>query len=576
MVSGRRSGKSFISSLVATYLACFSNYAKHLNAGERAVILVLARDRDQGRVCFAYIAGIIREIAPLAAMVVSERADEIELDNGTVIMVKTSDFRSVRGLTLAAVICDEVAFWDSQGVSPDTEIFRALKPAMATIPDSKLIAISSPYAMSGVLYEAHRDFFGKNDSNVLVWQSETRVMNPLIEADLIQRELERDPDSAKSEWLATFRDDLEAAFSLDSLRACVIPGRSELPSSSAIAYSGFVDPSGGRHDAFTVAIGHREKDGVVVDVVKAWYPPFDPSVVVREASDILKGYGVASIVGDNYGGEWPVESFKNCGIAYERAEKHKSELYLSLIPTVNAKLVELLDDHKLIEELRRLERRRGRTGKDSIDHPPRLSDDLANSVAGLVHLVLNNEDGGSSGFNARFHISNQPILPAYGEPLFIGLTLTEPVASVIAQGVGGSVQVLAALVSETGGLRHHVEGLLIPWLTQHARFAFSSWQRLLLGSYDDNMDLLTVQTLHASLETIAPWNWQQPSLQWEGRRESMLALLSQVERFTFQPKLQVSNDAVLIAQSLSRPTGCLGPVTLALPRIGVPQIQKDR
>jgi hypothetical protein len=93
---------------------------------------------------------------------------------------------------------------------------------MATIPDSKLIAISTPYAMNGVLYEAHRDYFGKSDSNVLVWQSETSVMNPTIDADLIQRELERDPDSAKSEWLATFRDVLatfrdvlEAAFSLD-------------------------------------------------------------------------------------------------------------------------------------------------------------------------------------------------------------------------------------------------------------------------------------------------------------------------------------------------------------------------
>jgi hypothetical protein len=92
-------------------LLVFSNYAKqHLNAGERAVILVLARDCDQGRVRFVYIARIIREIAPVAAMGVSEQADEIELDNGTVIMVKTSDFRSVRGLTVAAVICDEVAF----------------------------------------------------------------------------------------------------------------------------------------------------------------------------------------------------------------------------------------------------------------------------------------------------------------------------------------------------------------------------------------------------------------------------------------------------------------------------------
>ena len=52
---------------------------------------------------------------------------------------------------------------------------------MATIPDSKLIAISSPYAIRGVLYETHRDSFGKSDSNVLVWQSETRVMNPLVD-----------------------------------------------------------------------------------------------------------------------------------------------------------------------------------------------------------------------------------------------------------------------------------------------------------------------------------------------------------------------------------------------------------
>ena len=42
----------------------------------------------------------------------------------------------------------------------------------------------------------------------------------------------------------------------------------------------------------------------------------------------------------------------------------------------------------MIEELRRLERRRGRTGKDSIDHPAYGgSDDLANATAGVVHLL---------------------------------------------------------------------------------------------------------------------------------------------------------------------------------------------
>jgi hypothetical protein len=36
---------------------------------------------------------------------------------------------------------------------------------------------------------------------VLVWVAETRVMNPTISDDLIQRELERDPEAAKAEWL---------------------------------------------------------------------------------------------------------------------------------------------------------------------------------------------------------------------------------------------------------------------------------------------------------------------------------------------------------------------------------------
>ena len=40
------------------------------------------------------------------------------------------------------------------------------------------------------------------------------------------------------------------------------------------------------------------------------------------------------------------------------------------------------------DELRRLERRRGRSGKDTVDHPPLGSDDVANAVAGAVNLII--------------------------------------------------------------------------------------------------------------------------------------------------------------------------------------------
>jgi hypothetical protein len=53
----------------------------------------------------------------------------------------------------AACIADEIAFWDSGGISPDREVLVALRPAMSTISSSKLLIISTPYGQSGTLYD---------------------------------------------------------------------------------------------------------------------------------------------------------------------------------------------------------------------------------------------------------------------------------------------------------------------------------------------------------------------------------------------------------------------------------------
>ena len=135
--------------MTAVFIACFSSFKQYLNAGEKAAILVLARDRDQAKIVFSYVSGILRAVPALSAMIAVERADEIELDNGVIIMVKTSDFRAIRGLTVVAAILDEVAFWDSEGISPDREVLTVLRPATSTIPGAKLIAISTPYSQAG-------------------------------------------------------------------------------------------------------------------------------------------------------------------------------------------------------------------------------------------------------------------------------------------------------------------------------------------------------------------------------------------------------------------------------------------
>src|SRR5688500_8084521 len=82
-------------------------------------------------------------------MIVDQRTDEIELTTGVTILVKASDFGGVRGPTIACVVADEIAFWPSQGANPDDEVLSAIRPAMATIPDAKLLCISTGFAQIG-------------------------------------------------------------------------------------------------------------------------------------------------------------------------------------------------------------------------------------------------------------------------------------------------------------------------------------------------------------------------------------------------------------------------------------------
>jgi hypothetical protein len=547
-VVGRRGGKSFISSLTACFIACFSDFRKHLNAGERAAILILARDRDQAKIVFNYVSGILHAIPPLNAMIAVERADEIELDNDVIIMVKTSDFRAIRGLTVAAAILDEVAFWDSEGISPDREVLTALRPATSTIPGAKLIAISTPYSQAGSLYEAHRDHYGKDDEHVLVWQADSRTMNPTIDAGLIQRELERDPDAASAEWLATFRTDRQAAFSPESLEACTIKGRSELPASPIIQYRAFVDPSGGKADAFTVAVAHKSDGGTIVDCVRAWDSPFNPKVVTGEIAELLKSYGVLVVTGDRFAAEWPVAEFREHGIAYEQCEKNKSELYLAFVPVTNSGGVELPDDKRLLTELRRLERKRGRAGKDTVDHPPRLRDDLANSVAGVCYLLSSRNESSRREFNPALHVAPRRLtLAPSGWPLFVGLSCDNGVtASVIAQVYNTEVRVFFAAVSENMNLRRHLEENVRPWLTSNARGV------TMHGAYEHSEDPETASETHRTAGEVLGGEWCSIVTRWELRRDRMLSALVEAQPFTFRPRVQLDSvGAAPLSRALS-------------------------
>ncbi|MEC9245724.1 MAG: terminase family protein [Pseudomonadota bacterium] len=392
LIVGRRGGKSFVMALVAVYLACFRSYRQYLAPGERATVMLIAADRKQARVIARYISGMLNNIPLLRKLIEKETAESFDLTNGVTIEIGTASFRSTRGYSFAAVICDELAFWRTgdDSANPDFEILSAVRPGLATIPGAMLLCASSPYAKRGALWDAFRRYWAKDDAP-LVWKAATREMNPTLPQRTVDEAMERDRSSALAEYMGEFRTDIEAFVQLETVEQCIRTDFKMRPPIKALRgeYFAFVDPSGGSSDSMTLAIAHRnaKTDDIVLDALLERVPPFNPEQAVDEFCRHLRLYGINSVEGDRYAGEWPREQFRKRGFTYRVAGKTRSELYLDLLPVLNSGMVDLLDNQKLINQLISLERRVARGGRESIDHPPGGHDDCANAVAGVVQMT---------------------------------------------------------------------------------------------------------------------------------------------------------------------------------------------
>jgi hypothetical protein len=389
LVVGRRGGKSLILAATAAFLACFLDWHPFLTGGERGTVAIIAADRRQAGVIFKYLREMLA-IALFEGLIERETNELLELKNGITIEVQTASYRTIRGRTVVAALCDELAFWrnDETGSNPDSEIVAALRPAMATVKGARLLKASSPYARKGVLWDDFNRFYGDDNAETLVWRASSKQMNPSIPDEFLEREFRADPARAEAEYNALFRTDVENFVSREVVEGCVIRGRYELPPMKHETYGAFVDPSGGSSDAMTLCIVHRENDRVIVDAIRETRPPFSPESVVAEYAELLKTYKISVVVGDRYAGLWPRERFEAHGVKYEPSERPKSDLYRDLLPLLNAGRVELLDHPKSINQICSLERRTSRGGRDLIDSPPKQHEDVANAIAGAVTLAV--------------------------------------------------------------------------------------------------------------------------------------------------------------------------------------------
>jgi hypothetical protein len=361
-----------------------------LAPGEIGVVLICAVTREQAGVIMSYVKALF-DAPALRPLVVDESADSITLRHRVRIEVRSSNFRSIRGITCLAAIVDELAFLrDESSANPDVELYRALKPALLTT-KGLLLGISSPWAARGLLQAKWRKHFGQ-DGDVLLWQASSLTMHPGLDRELIEDAHADDPEAAAAEWDGAFRSDLESYVSLAVLEACMTSGCVERPPVAA-SYVGFLDAAAGSgRDSFTAAIAHAEprenaEPIVVVDAVREVRPPFDPQAVAGELAAFLKSYDISSARSDKYAGAWVVSAFATHGVHVEQDAEPKSQLYLAALPLLTSQRVDLLDLPKLRAQFAALDRRRRVGGRDVVDHPAGAHDDVANAVAGAIGLA---------------------------------------------------------------------------------------------------------------------------------------------------------------------------------------------
>jgi hypothetical protein len=242
LVLGRRSGKSAISAIIASYeaykLLCrgFPQAYYGLPAGSEIRIFCIANDKDQASIVFSDVQGHAEAIDYFKSSIANSTQTFMKLrtesdrkkfgkdsNKGTIVAAfKSSIAKGLRGRGVILAILDEIAFFLNTGYSSAEQIYRAMNPSLATFSpkdpksrhtpigssDGRMILISSPDAREGFFYTQYELAMSKSRgaSDMLVVQAPTWEVNPTISKDFYEKEYYKDPRAFMTEYGAEFSD----------------------------------------------------------------------------------------------------------------------------------------------------------------------------------------------------------------------------------------------------------------------------------------------------------------------------------------------------------------------------------
>jgi hypothetical protein len=167
MLAHRQAGKSTVVAVKALHKALFR---------PGSLVLIASPTQTQSNELFRKIGEVYDALGrPLPA--VQENAVTLGLSNGSRVVSCPGSPRSVRGYSAPAmIIVDEAA-------QADDDLFVALSPMMATVPDSPMVWVSTPWGQRGEFFRAWEDTGGDWARFRVTADRNPRISRAFLEAE---------------------------------------------------------------------------------------------------------------------------------------------------------------------------------------------------------------------------------------------------------------------------------------------------------------------------------------------------------------------------------------------------------
>jgi len=373
IIGGSRIGKTLIAAAVL-FKASQTIDLTGLGHGDEPRCPVLSLDKDKANACYLHLTkNIEAKGSALGPYLVDKGRNELDSPaawlrhpSGRSIQVCVTANKAagnaVVSYFLGSVVFDEACKMAGAGEAV-VNFEEARDNALGRLlPGAQLVAIGSPWAPFGPMYEAKQTRHGKPGPDLVVIHARGDLANPWWWTP--KRIAGLKPNVRRTEVDAEFLTPEEAIFDEALLLRHARPTAAPLPRRPGLAYGAAMDPAT-RSNAWTLLVGTYDGPRLVVALARQWLPEpgarLSARAVLREVAEVCREYGVDTVITDQWSSdaitELADEVTELALIEHVWTQPNKVDAFSRVETLLSEGLIELPRDPGLIEDLKLVKRR---------------------------------------------------------------------------------------------------------------------------------------------------------------------------------------------------------------------------